>query len=338
METITAHIGKRRGRPPKPKPLAAVDFEIDHKRLIQNVAVPGLDESVVYDTRIQDSDGIARAWFNGSAEIINGARKLLYRVEAKPWFRLAQIAMCDLDADWQPIPSTNRLLPLRSAKGKIFAEDPRWIRFGETWLMAYTDSWNQALATFNEDWTIKESWFLRRPQEVGQPADKNWAFFNHGDNLYAVYKICPHVIINVNGAGTKFEFRNESHGMERQFWNYGTPRGGASPVLVGDLWWHWFHSSQPAGMNPWSKVKRYYAGVYLFENKPPFRIVARSQGPVFSASMTEEVEPDRPSAHRVVFPCGAIKDDLGWRITYGWNDYRLRMKNIPDSEINLKWL
>lgn len=329
--TLLKSIKKGLGMDKKP----IVDFEIDHTKLLQSIPVPHPRDAIVNDPRIFSSTGKAEAWFNGSVTHHDGKNRLLYRVEGQPWFRLARIGSVILDTNFQPIPDTNRLLPLKSKREKWFAEDPRWIHFGTTVIMSYTDSSEMALANFKDDGSIAESWYLERPHKNNpQVPEKNWAFFEHEGELYAVYKIVPHSIIKITGNKASWFTSTDRHiPANRPWWNYGQARGGASPVKHNKVFYHFFHSHTISTLNRWGPVRQYHVGLYVFNAEPPFEVIGYVPTPLFSANLDEEVTKDRPCQHRVVFPCGALRTSRGWWISYGWNDYRLRMRYIDDEEI-----
>ena len=268
---------------------------------------------------------------------------LLYRMEAKPWFRTARIGLVELTEQFVPKQETNRLLDLKSSKGKLFAEDPRWVRFGPSWLIAYTDSSEVLMASLSRNLEIMDSWTLKRPYNpVKWSPEKNWAVFEHNEELHAVYRICPHSIVKIVGSNVTPEHSTSEHtkdGIHTSFWKYGHPRGGASPVLHKGKWFHFFHSSvihDNPGFNRNGKVKQYHCGLYVFNDVPPFSVCAKTKEPIILYTFPNEFEKDRPSQHNVVFPCGATRalSDDGWIISYGVNDYRLRITYVSDESID----
>jgi hypothetical protein len=60
--------------------------------------------------------------------------------------------------------------------------------------------------------------------------EKNHQYFQHGDNLYAVYSVAPHKILHVEGNRATWAYDTPTAAP----WHGGEIRGGAAPVLVGD--------------------------------------------------------------------------------------------------------
>lgn len=316
-----------------------IDFEIDHAKLIQQIPVPKPDECVVREPAMAQCTGKVEAWFNPSVALINGKYRMLYRAEAKPWFRTARICYCELNDDFQPIPETNRVLPLKSKAGKLFAEDPRWVQFGETWLCAFTDSWDMALAAFDDQFNVKDQWYLERPKLISPPelvSEKNWAFFESGGEMYCTYKVFPHIVLKILGTKANVAHtidRSPSSRFAQYKGMYGEPRGGSSPIYHNGLMYHFFHSSHAHSMGRYGKMKRYEVSLVTFDPDPPFRLVDFTPVPLVSADDTAMYPDDRPSQHLVKFVCGASRVNDGWWLSYGHHDYRCRMTYIPDTKI-----
>jgi predicted GH43/DUF377 family glycosyl hydrolase len=327
-------------------------IHVDSARLNQQIPVPVKRDAVINDPRIFESSGKAEAWFNASTAIINGKRIMVYRVEARPYFRFPQLAFVELDEHWQPIESTNKLLDLRTPTGKVVAEDPRLFKIGNQWHMAYTDSWNQAVCDLDDNLNVSNIRWINYPlYSQSQVPQKNWTFFECNGEMIVVKHILPHNTGSlINGHYlTRYVFVSNQWSIHRIPWRFGQMRGGACPVLHDGLMWSFFHShtliSDPKWLRaemtrtPWWRSKafrQYHIGIYVFEPTPPFKVVGLTRSPILSAPIREPAGPIRPSLHRVVFPCSAIREQNSWLVTMGWNDSQIKHVRFKDSDINIQ--
>jgi predicted GH43/DUF377 family glycosyl hydrolase len=146
---------------------------------------------------------------------------------------------------------------------------------------------------------------------------------------FAVYTINPHVVLQVSGDRAS-PFTTHSLSVP---WSGGHLRGGASPVLVGDEYWSWFHGSVDAGAPTpagRARTKVYNVGVYAFEARPPFRPTRITPQPVLWADeRTRE-----PAWCAVLFPCGAVLDGDRWRVSCGVHDREIRVFEWSHAEIS----
>lgn len=149
---------------------------------------------------------------------------------------------------------------------------------------------------------------------------KNWVFFIHESKLYLLYSTHPWIVIEFKDRWDETILHTLKEGAK---WDYGVIRGGTPPVLVGDLYWTFHHSSVP-----WTgRFRRYHMGALAFESKPPFRPVLYTPQPILTGSQKDEWKDKKPL---VVFPCGAVIENGQWIITYGINDLKcgwLRMQH-----------
>ncbi len=155
--------------------------------------------------------------------------------------------------------------------------------------------------------------------------EKNWQFFLIGNRVHFVYWIRPnHVVCEVEGNQVVNRWDTETYPT----WAYGTPSGGTPPVLIGDLYWSFFHSHQKFTANH----RRYFMGVYAFESKPPFRIKYMSKAPILAGT---KAHPVTLWHHLVVFPTGAIYDQSKdeWLVTLGVNDCLNAWIKIPHGQL-----
>lgn len=147
------------------------------------------------------------------------------------------------------------------------------------------------------DYYVEDCWAPH--YEPRSAWEKNWAFFSHDNRLYCVYSIKPHRVFEIAGDQIVNEYLTETP----HAWTGGHLRGGASPVRVGDVLYHWFHGRVGEGTST-----TYNTGVYTFEAQPPFRVLRMTRNPVQWA----DPETKGASQAAVVFACGAHLEKSFW--------------------------
>lgn len=205
---------------------------------------------------------------------------------------------------------------LRHERAGYGREDPRLFRFRDRPHLAFTGVDGQFGPTHQlyarlspaAD-KIERVW---APHYIGRREwEKNWQFFEHERELYAVYEIGPtHKILHVRGDRADLFAETPT----RLNWSGGEMRGGAPPVRVGDVFYHWFHGARDVHGR-----RRYNVGVYAFKAKPPFNVVGMTPDPILWAdprNCPPEIWAD------VVFPGGASYDPGSglWTVTCGIHD------------------
>lgn len=147
--------------------------------------------------------------------------------------------------------------------------------------------------------------------------EKNHAYFDASGKLCMVYNIRPHIVMEVQGNRVV----NIHTTPTASVWRYGHQRGGASPVLHRDEFYHFFH-----GMREINGTRLYSVGVAVFESKPPYRITRITQTPLDVADVRTN-----PRGPYVVFPGGAFYQDGYWIVTMGvhdkWTEVRFYAEN-----------
>ena len=129
--------------------------------------------------------------------------------------------------------------------------------------------------------------------------------------LCLLYKANPWTVYKFGDRWTQYEVF-KSDGVT---WPYGEIRGGTAPVLIGDLYFTFHHSSLP-----WrGRYRRYYAGAIGFEPFPPYtpRLITRE--PLLQGSQNDQWTQRKPL---VVFPCGALFINGNWLVSLGVNDIK----------------
>lgn len=221
-------------------------------------------------------------------------------------------------------------------------EDPRITQmFGHLFVSATTFS----VSKDRKDWTGAHQVVGRLNDnfQVDYPADpiyghnggsplmntgneKNWLWFEHDGAPHLVYMTDPeHIVVRFkqNLIEPDIEYKTP---FGHNIWKHGHIRGGTTPVLVGDHYWTFFHSS-----TPWFGPKRrYHMGALAFEAKPPFKITRYTPLPLLSGSKKDEWHDFLPL---VVFPCGSIFENGMWTISMGVNDCTSAWIKIPHADL-----
>lgn len=267
-------------------------------------------------------------WFNCSFIKYNGKTYFVYRMEAKPFCVNIRLGICLLDKSYQPIKDSNVLLDLHSdlrgyAKN-YHVEDPRLFIYQDELYLSYCDGYQMAQAKINPD-TLQasESFYIRKP-DAGR-TEKNWTFFEYDNTLYSVYDTQAQEIFEMNGRDWQPKFKNAF-----PEWQYGYARGGTSPILVGDEYISFFHSSILV-RHKGSNVKQYYMGCYAFEAKPPFKVTRMSKEPIISGEVISTSIPRLNNGIFVVFPSGVIRNEDSYDVSFGYNDLECRVVNVTDK-------
>ena len=113
---------------------------------------------------------------------------------------------------------------------------------------------------------------------------------------------------------------------------YGDVRGGTPAYqLNDDLFITFFHTNQLYEALD-HEVNLYTCGAYVFEAKPPFKVLGITSMPLFKGELFPLYIP-RTSLGYVVFPGGAIYDHVekGWWVSFGYMDYENRIIFISDD-------
>jgi pyruvyltransferase len=163
-----------------------------------------------------------------------------------------------------------------------------------------------------------------------QPVEKNWGFFSHEDQLYAIYSLAPLVILRAELTEKEVicrpAFKHDWHATDYQL-AFGELRNGASPLRVGDEYVLITQSHMSADGKNIRTNKDYYGGVMRLSGQPPFTPLGYTSQPVL---MLDDVEWGlRPSqqadvsVRSVFYPVGAfLHESMRIGVSYGINNYR----------------
>lgn len=222
----------------------------------------------------------------------------------------------DLDAEAGKV-TNRRLLEINHAHALAARADPRCFTYGGKLAVAVSgvrlvgeDSYvHQLVAELGPDLrTVAEVWEPRFT--FRQDWEKNWQFFEHNGDLFAVYRIVPHVVVWIEDRRVRPYSEHEWY----PDWVGGYMRGGASPVRVGDEYFCFFHGR--LDHDGWPYVT-YSMGCYTFEAQPPFAPVRYTPRPI---AIPDGDDWPREMGVSVCYPGGAVRLPDRWLVVYGVHD------------------
>lgn len=238
----------------------------------------------------------------------------------------SNIWLCRLNNDLVPI--SDPVCPhLTIGQSNYGREDPQLFIFNKKLHIAFVgvqgiNNWvqktNVIYARLSSNFKAEEVYHAVAPGvDIGR-WQKNWGWFQHKDSLYAIYSVSPHRILRVDRGVCEWvaETPYPHH------WSGGEQRGGATPVLVNDEWWCFFHDSI-------GDRKLYRVGLYTFENKPPFRVKRFVPYPILSADLSVQHD----NYCDVIFPRGAVLDGDHWLISSGVHDRWAEVRAMKHSDL-----
>jgi len=299
--------------------------------------------------------------YNASILDYEGRRLMAYRSHRMDQGGRCGIVVCEFTGEgakaWEAERNTWLNLPEQVASVMVHHEDPRLFIYRGRLHVAFTETQFHGTvrpytcvmkyARLKETkvrqgkaarWEVERVFWPRYGQNDGSHQEKNWQFFQHGLILHVIYQAEPHIVLELGADGESVVAvtTTERGGVK---WPWGTIRGGTPPIRIeseGPWAGHMltvFHSATPYPIAPF--WRRYYAGAYVFEAFPPFRIVAISQRPILAGSEQDGHAHDPRNIDSwkpfVVFPSGIIRkgpktkgprdQGTGWYVSYGVNDY-----------------
>ena len=259
--------------------------------------------------------GQSNAAFNGGMIRYKGRLLLAYRTSwADALCHIAEIAE---DGNYTPTNNVT-LHALRGHPHATFGrEDPRLFVFRNRLHISFTalDNWQGPTrvlyARLSDNLEVEEIFSPR--YEFTNGWEKNWTFFEWQGELMCVYWPGPnHIVLHIH-QNRAYPFSETAWTLP---WNGGSHMaGGASPVLIGDKYYHWFHGRHGGWDNG-----IYTQGVYTFEARPPFRPIACSPDPLLKGDPAWKLPHQRGTEPAVVFPAGAFVENGRWIVTRGTQD------------------
>ncbi len=204
-----------------------------------------------------------------------------------------------LDSNFKPVGSAVKLI-LRHEDCANGREDPRLFLHDEkphvmiTGVIAKPIHTNVLYARLNPQSLQVEALFS--PRYSGRNLwEKNWCFFSHDGDLFAVYTIAPHKVLRIDGNDVTEVIQTDNFA----YWTGGEMRGGASPLRVGDEYWSFFHANKII-----NGMHTYHTGLYTFEAKYPFRPRRIISDPILWPDPKTRV--DDPNTANVIFAGSAV--------------------------------
>ncbi len=175
--------------------------------------------------------------------------------------------------------------------------------------------------------------FLRkvRPFRVSEPSgvrQKNWTPFEYEGELYLIGSTRPHAVYKLPEIGRVAHMFSETD-WDTPWFNQDFKRGNAPPVRLDDgNYLNTFHTVQRHGA-----MHYYDNGCYVFEGKPPFRVIRSANRTYLPAEAAVEPHFRKAGQIAVCFPVGAVRHGERLLISYGDNDSAVKILETTVAEM-----
>ena len=171
--------------------------------------------------------------------------------------------------------------------------------------------------------------FRVSPKEIGG-RQKNWMPFCHDGQIYLISSVHSHIVYSLNLDTMVCEKLFETEwNKPKKLWQKEFLRGNTNPVQLDDgNYLGTFHTAV------WSNKKCYYDnGCYLFEGKPPFKVLKCSSTTYLPAEAADE--PHFRNGDKIVctFPVGMVREGNQLLISYGDNDSCVKIMKTTVEEM-----
>jgi len=170
---------------------------------------------------------------------------------------------------------------------------------------------------------------------------KNWTPFLYDDKIYLIASICPHIVYEIKiGDNNEIdcEQKFETDWIHPWF-NSEFLRGNTNPVRLNDgNYLSTFHTAVWNNSGRIGETSRchYDNGCYLFEGKPPFRVLKCSNRTYLPAEGAVEPHFRNSKTIKCTFPVGMVRELDKLLISYGDNDSIVKiMKTTVVEMLNL---
>lgn len=296
---------------------------------------------------------VNKYFYNASICVTEEGYRLFYRVGKEPKGYEDKIATCLLDLNFNVLPSSNRYLdvhsnweesmvtlnlkeivPYRFVNG-THVEDPRAILFNNHWFVFYTDGVKMGVVKLTLDCLRSiYSHYLTPISSAYKKGtrEKNWIPFVSESTLYILYSDNPRTVFTCVDNGDCLTIVRSLSKNSNPGWDYGDIRGGCPPVIYDTDHLIWFFHSQKKYNTILGEKSVYTIGAYLSENKYPFEFKKITSAPILSG-IPSEISETLSLQDYVVFPCGCIKTDTGWKLSMGINDYEIAFLDITQKHL-----
>jgi len=189
------------------------------------------------------------------------------------------------------------------------------------------------------DLNVSEAFIDAKPFRVSPKEltdrQKNWTPFVHDGTIYLVASICPHIIYKLTLLDDNeiiCEKVFETEWLNPWFYK-DFLRGNTNPVLMDDgNYLGTFHTAVKLGPS----MHYYDNGCYVFQGKPPFKVLKCSNQTYLPAEAA--VEPHFRKGHLIMvdFPVGMVLNKDKLYISYGDNDSVVKiMETTVDTMLKL---
>ncbi|MFA5250542.1 MAG: hypothetical protein WC371_03955 [Parachlamydiales bacterium] len=233
-----------------------------------------------------------------------------------------------------------------------FSEDPRALWIGRELYVIYNDLHSsnplcRSMHLANVDPQSLKVNFVTELDLQMQHIEKNWIPFEYPENsqysLYFEYHLNPHTILKLPDPKTNslapLIFPNYSASIKSPWpLRWGEIQGGSTALQADGQYLGFFHSKFKDKDN----FSWYLIGAYTFENRPPFRLSAISNYPIFFNGIYSSVPVHTANPlTRCLFPCGfVIENQKGRELVHlacGENDSHIKIITF-DKKVLLKSL
>jgi predicted GH43/DUF377 family glycosyl hydrolase len=286
-------------------------------------------------------------------EIETNLYRMFYRCSQHPKGWRDRIATCLLDDNMHVIPNSNKYIDaysnweestgsnayfrsmiLYKYEAGQHLEDPRVVLWNNCWYVLYTDGIRMGVAKLDYNCNTIYSHYLSLPnikksiEHDGR--EKNWIPFISNNKFYIFYSASPYTLLEcyeLGGALVIAKSITDNYGL---LWMYGDVRGGAPPCIYDDNHLIWFfHSAKIYKNRPHERI--YSIGAYVTTNRYPFRAVKITRIPLL-IGIPGVVNASLKYSDNVVFPCGSVKTNTGWKISMGVHDAKIGLLDVCESD------
>lgn len=230
----------------------------------------------------------------------------------------------------------------KRAIGIANCADPRliWTPRGEL-LMVYssydtgsykTECIRGAVIAITDPITCAFCWRRPDPFRISLPGEtrqKNWMPFVSDSRIFLVASVCPHLIYELPELG-RFAVPFSEAAWDSPWFNTEFPRGNTNPVQLADgNFLGTFHTvvKNPAGLH------YYDNGCYVFEPKPPFKVLRCGNRTYLPAEAASEPHFRKSGQIKVCFPVGMVRRGSNLWVSYGDNDSAVKILKTTVEEM-----
>lgn len=234
-------------------------------------------------------------------------------------------AACILNKQFKPI----EFHPLNT----VNCADPRLVRIKNQIFIVYS-SFNHPVLMDKEciraqlimedyKW-VDYSPFRVSPEEL--PRQKNWMPFNYEDRLYFISDVHPHTVWEWTDKGPKKQYQTN---WDNPWFEKVQLRGNTNAVQLEDgNYFSTFHTAKQI-----RGCTYYDNGAYIFEGKPPFKVLKATQSTYLPAESAIEPHYRKEDVIRCNFPVGLVREGNDLLISYGDNDSCVKIMKTTVQEM-----